>query len=532
MGQLRAIHSRNIFIILCLISTVILHLVILPVLNNRNETISAIFGLMYSIVLIILYRRRLNPIVLRNLILIGCNSYVFFMNLLGPYQANLLYLFFPILLTAVYHVIWLNVLIISSTGMEVAILFYFFSPNYLSVTQPSLLFDFAIIFIIVIILCILYLLKIGTEWKSIFSENKRMDAILTSKEGYLDLFFEHAQDAIAVFGLDNKIITVNPAFEAMYGWKIEECIGQSLRFYPSSEDEVIADRIRKVLEGKSYHLLRTKEMRKDGDVFDAELTIAPIYDSEDDVIAISLIARDITLKLKADILKIDAEKLLAIGEIAASVAHEVRNPLTAISGFIQMMNNDPTNPYHAYTEIMDSEINRIDLIVSEFLVLSKPSLKKSTEFYIENTIQDVIAMFKPNFLNSSIVCDVQFHEDSTMIPGNEDGMKQVFINLLKNSCEALKKNGIITIKVTYQQETVSISIRDNGPGMDTETIGNLYEPFFTTKEGGTGLGMLISKKIILDQNGTITVTSKKNKGTKTLIKLPLTPVKKTASING
>ena len=100
-------------------------------------------------------------------------------------------------------------------------------------------------------------------------------------------------------------------------------------------------------------------------------------------------------------------------------------------------------------------------------------------------------------------------------------MKQVFINLFKNSCEALVKNGIITIVVKFQDERVTIFIRDNGPGMNTETIDNLFEPFYTTKAEGTGLGMLITKKIIVDQGGTITVTSKINHGTETTIILPL-----------
>ena len=199
-----------------------------------------------------------------------------------------------------------------------------------------------------------------------------MDVLLTSRESYLDLFIEHSEDAIVMFDLDQNIVAINPAFEKMYGWKREECMGRSPRLFPLSEDAMTAERTQNLLDGKSYHFLRTKEMRKDGTIFDAELTLAPIYDVEKKLVATSFIARDITLKIQAEQLKIETEKLKAIGEIAASVAHEVRNPMTSISGFVQMMNNDPANPYRAYTEIMYSEINRVDLIVSEFLVLSKP----------------------------------------------------------------------------------------------------------------------------------------------------------------
>lgn len=159
-----------------------------------------------------------------------------------------------------------------------------------------------------------------------------------------------------------------------------------------------------------------------------------------------------------------------------------------------MMKNDPANPYRVYTEIMYNEINRINLIISEFLVLSKQNLKKTTEFHIENSIEDIVTMFEPEFSNRSICCDVQLSQQTALISGHEDGMKQILINLLKNACEAIVKNGKIIIKVTYKKETVVISIFDNGPGMDDETIDNLFEPFYTTKPDGTGLGMMITKK--------------------------------------
>ena len=269
-------------------------------------------------------------------------------------------------------------------------------------------------------------------------------------------------------------------------------------------------------------------MRKDGTIFNAELTLAPIYGVDKKLVATSFIARDITLMLQAEQLEIDTEKLKAIGEIAASVAHEVRNPLTSILGFVQMMNKDPANPYQAYTEIMSTEINRIDLIVSEFLVLSKPNIKKSNEFYIEKPLREVVSIFEPEFSKRSIFCDVRIPKNNAIIRGNEDGMKQVFINILKNAYEALVKNGIITVIVTFQVEAVSIFIRDDGPGMDPETFNNLFEPFYTTKTEGTGLGMLISKKIIVEQGGTINVFSKKNHGTELTIVLPLNKYKKTA----
>ncbi len=514
-------HSRNMFIILFFAPSVTVHLFTSLFLGFYSAMISGLIGLFIVIVLFVLYKSGMNSLTFRIPLIIGYFLYILISNLVNPDLIHLFYLIFPVALVAIYNITWLNILIIVITGIEVIVLFYLFSPIYKSVDETQLLPNIAFIFSLAVILCLLYTFRITPEWNNIFKENKKLDVLLTSKESYLDLFIEHTEDAIVVFDLDQNIVAMNPAFEKTYGWKREECIGCSPRLFPLSEEATIAERTKNLLNGKSYHFLRTKEMRKDGTVFDAELTLAPIYDSEKKLVATSFIARDITLKLQAEQLEIDTEKLKAIGEIAASVAHEVRNPMTSISGFVQMMNNDPANPYRAYTEIMYSEINRIDLIVSEFLVLSNPSLKKSTEFYIEKSLLDVLSIFETEFINRSIFCDVRIPKNNAIIKGHEDGMKQVFINILKNSYEALVKNGVITVGVTFQEETVSIFISDDGPGMDPETIENLFEPFYTTKADGTGLGMLITKKIIVDQGGTITVNSKKNHGTETTIILPL-----------
>lgn len=521
MEHSTTIQSRNKFIILFFIVAVIVHLIFVPFFGNVYETRTAIFGVVCITSLVIMQRLKMNPLTLRLIIIFTFNLYIFSINLFIPDVSNLLYLIFPMFLTTIYNVSRINFFMTATTSAQLAILLYLHHTIYLSGNGTVEVSHVVTIFFMVAFLCLLYAFKISPQWNTMFTENKRMDTILMSKESYLDLFFEHAEDAIAVLGLDQKIISVNPAFEKIYGWNKTECIGKIPKLFPSSEDVKVEERTKRVLQGKSYHLLHTKEMRKDGSIFDAELTITPIFNDQQEIIATTIISRDITLRLQSEQLLIDTEKVKAIGEIAASVAHEVRNPLTSISGFIQIMNNDPANPYQTYTDIMYSEINRINLIISEFLVLSKPNLKKFTKFFIEQTLRDTVVMFEVEFMQRSITCESQIPVNTVMFDGNEDGMKQVFINLLKNACEALDENGVISVTLTRQADCVRIAIRDDGPGMNQKTIDSLYNPFFTTKQEGTGLGMMISKKIIVDQGGTMTVTSAINKGTEIVIMLPI-----------
>lgn len=522
MEQSTVIQSRNKFIILFFIAGVIIHLIFVPFLSNMHETSTALFGVISIIAILIMQKKGVSPLSLRLFIIITHNLYIFMINLFLPDLSNLLYLIFPLFITTIYNVARINILMTIVTNVELGFLFFLYHCDYLSGSGDVSVTHIASIFFLVAFISILYTFKISPQWNTMFTENKRMDTILMSKEGYLDLFFEHAEDAIVVFGLDQKIIAVNPAFEKVYGWNKADCIGQSLRLFPPYEEEKANERNRLVLQGKSFHLLRTKEMRKDESVFDAELTITPVYNRQKEIVAMTFISRDITLRLQAEKLLIDTEKVKAIGEIAASVAHEVRNPLTSISGFIQIMNSDATNPYRTYTDIMDSEIKRIDLIVSEFLVLSKSNLKKSTPYFIEQTLRDVIVMFEPVFTQRSIVYKSHIPEAIAMINGNEGGMKQVFINLFKNACEVLVENGVIEVTLAHQDHNVLITIHDNGSGMNEQVMHNLYKPFFTTKPDGTGLGMMISKKIIVDQGGTMTVSSAENEGTTIVITLPST----------
>nr|WP_269135882.1 ATP-binding protein [Sporosarcina cyprini] len=374
----------------------------------------------------------------------------------------------------------------------------------------------------VLILTVLFVFRVGPEWKRLFVENRRKEEQLTSKDGYLHLFFEHAQDAIAVFSLDLRIITVNPAFETMYGWKKGECQGKKIQLYPDSELRGVVHRTERVKQGESFHL-RTKEMRKDETLFDAEMTIAPIYNKQREIIAFSVIARDITDKLQAEKLKMDAIKLKAIGEMAASVAHEMRNPMTSVSGFIQMMNDDPANPYRHFTEIMGEEIKRINLISSEFLIFSKPNIKKTSEFDIEHALLEVINLFENEFQMRKIKCSIHLAEHPAYIFGNEESIKQVFINILRNAVEALSDRGVLQIKNQIIADQLSIEIYDNGSGMNNEALEQLFEPFYSTKEDSSGLGMVITKKIIYDHKGRIEVTS--DPGTGTLVSLTFPIVK-------
>ncbi|PLT32086.1 ATP-binding protein [Bacillus sp. V5-8f] len=234
-------------------------------------------------------------------------------------------------------------------------------------------------------------------------------------------------------------------------------------------------------------------------------------------------AIDITIEKKNDMKVHEMEKLSMVGELAAGIAHEIRNPLTSITGFAQIlketMNDVPTKEY---LDIMLSELDRINKIVNEFMFLAKP--RDTIEFKetdIKELIVNVVKFMEPQSNIKSVKVNTVLESSITALC-DPNQIKQVLINVIQNALEATletNKNIDLILKAGSENNYV-IQIIDNGSGISEERQKTLFEPFYTTKEKGTGLGLMICKRIIENHHGTIEVESKPNRGTAVTISLP------------
>jgi two-component system, sporulation sensor kinase A len=233
-----------------------------------------------------------------------------------------------------------------------------------------------------------------------------------------------------------------------------------------------------------------------------------------------VIGRNVTEQKKAYEIILKSEKLAVVGELAAGVAHEIRNPLTSIKGFMQLADQNKEFDRN-YVQIMLSEISRIESIVSEYLSLAKPNQNSPKSLQNINTlIRNVITLFESqtNLRNITIHSELDL---SDQIMCNPNEIKQVLINILKNAIEAIGSHGDIYIYLRNVPENgVEIIFIDNGSGIEKERLKKIGEPFFSTKEKGTGLGLLTSNRIIEKHNGTIKIDSEVNKGTTVRVFLP------------
>jgi two-component system sporulation sensor kinase A len=317
---------------------------------------------------------------------------------------------------------------------------------------------------------------------------------------------------------------VNCAGARMLGFDDpQELIGQSIFDYIHPDfHELVKERIEKMMT--HYQVVDHVEqqiIRRDGTIIDVDVAATPIqYNNQD---AVMVVVRDITDKKKVEDALRKADTLSIAGSLAAGVAHEIRNPLTVLKGFIQLFNKEGQTHF-PYTSIMLSEVDRIELIISDFLMLSKPQLVQFQKNKLSDIVGHTIQLFETQAIMKNIQLIFDSDSDLPLIECEANQLKQVFINILKNALEAIPTGGSIHVAIKKMDtDHVMVRISDNGIGISPEKIKKLGEPFYTTKEKGTGLGLMVSYNIIKNHKGHIEVYSEPGQGTTFEIILPISP---------
>lgn len=353
----------------------------------------------------------------------------------------------------------------------------------------------------------------------ISSRKKFQDILQRSRERYRKLI-QNSIDTIAVIFKDKWVFINDSGVELFGAPSYLDMLDKSVFSFLHPEDhEQVKEKLDYVTEQrKETGPVSQSWYTMDGKQVYTELICFPTtYFGEP---AVQAIIRDISDRKRAEELMIKSEKLSIAGQLAAGIAHEIRNPLTAIKGFLQLIQIQ-TRENPQYFEIVFSELNRIELILSELLLLAKPASKVIKQADVTTLIHDVIRLLDTQAILNNSQFVFKYSESFLKIDCDENQLKQVFINFLKNAMEAMPSGGTIHIFAEAYEQEVQIIIKDEGTGIPPEMLARIGEPFYTTKEKGTGLGMMVSYNIIENHKGTISVYSEVNKGTTFTITLPL-----------
>lgn len=352
------------------------------------------------------------------------------------------------------------------------------------------------------------------------SQLKQMVDENQSVKEYLESVINQTADAIHTTDTDGTITSVNKAFEQLYGWGSHEVIGQKLEMIPLEIQPEEIERRKRLRAGERLASIETVRKRKDGTMIEVSISTSPILDDMGNITSMVSVSRDVTERNRMEELLRRSEKLTTVGQLAAGVAHEIRNPLTTLRGFLQLQQQThKVNPDHI--GLMLSELDRINLIVSEFLILAKPQAVRFQYKDLRIIMNDVISLLDSQAHLYGIEFRLHDTDEKAMVHCEENQLKQVFINILKNAVEAMPDGGYVTIEIGKSNpDQIAVRIRDKGKGIPADLMPHVGEPFITNKEAGTGLGLMVSQRIIHGHQGTLEIESEEGKGTTVTILLP------------
>lgn len=333
--------------------------------------------------------------------------------------------------------------------------------------------------------------------------------------------FKNAPDGMILTNFEGIIVDANLKVETLFEVSLDEVIGRNSKIIferiPHSYTEskkfletlflrgnakMVLSKIDANGEPKNYHFTS---------VFDENLEMYITLIRDD--------TENFALKRQIEHFK----SLSTLGQMAASIAHEVRNPLTSLKGFIQLLTNQVTEQGHQYLEIVNSELTRMESILNEFLVLSKPTTRSFNMISVSSIITEIVHFMQPQGVLQNIELEfITWEKDADLIWGDAYELKKVFMNILKNCMEVMPHGGKVILTQTLRDDNqVWISVKDQGVGMTPEQLHQIFLPFYTSKEHGTGLGLAHAMQTIKNHGGSIEVESERSKGTTFHIILPI-----------
>ncbi|WP_332698671.1 EAL domain-containing protein [Halalkalibacter lacteus] len=349
---------------------------------------------------------------------------------------------------------------------------------------------------------------------------KEAEKALRESQKKFKLIADNMTDLIAIFDLDGKMSYVSPSHETLLAYPSSYFEGRSpIKNIHPEDQPIFREMFDSTIKTKDITQAEYRWAKSDGNWVLLEVLFTPIIGDDNNVGQVVGVARDITEKREAEELLAKSEKLSVVGELAAGIAHEIRNPLTSIKGFVQLFKQGVIE--EKYFPIIFDEFNRIEEIIKEFLNLAKPQKIKLQSTNLLDLLNGIETLLAPEAHLKNVEIFKEFEQTIPHIVCDPNQLKQVFINFLKNSIDAMPNGGTIIIKPSIEGRNLLIQVSDTGMGISEERLEKLGEPFFSTKEKGTGLGLMLCYRIINEHNGSITIKSKEHQGTTVEVRLPL-----------
>lgn len=348
---------------------------------------------------------------------------------------------------------------------------------------------------------------------------------LASENELLEVVLDSIVDGILVVDLENRLITKNRAVDKMLCFKVNDPSDQII--WDVVEDEEIAEFIRQVLKNGDRVTEEEFTLNYSGINRTICLDIMPLV-KDGSIQGNVILVSDITDRKRKEAQLRRAESLASLTTLAAGVAHEIKNPLGSIGIHIQLMQkalkrdhilNEETAG--RFLSILNEEVERLNEIIVDFLFAVRPMNTNLVLSHINSVVSDLIEFVKHELEQNGIVIHMDLDPNIPKIYMDEKYMKQAVLNIVKNAEAAMPDGGELTIKTFEGDGMVHLHIKDNGTGISEENMAKIFEPYFTTKDFGSGLGLTVVYKIIKEHDGEIFLDSKEGEGTVFMLTFPI-----------
>lgn len=325
---------------------------------------------------------------------------------------------------------------------------------------------------------------------------------------------ESSDDAIISKDLRGIVTSWNRCAERMFGYSAEEMIGRPITtIIPTELHEDETRILSTVARGERIEHFETVRLRKDGEMVEVSLTVSPVRDESGRIVGAAKIARDITQRKKAEQALRTSERLASVGKLAATVAHEINNPLESVVNLIYLAkNSEDLGDSKRFLSLAEEELERVSHLTRQTLGFYRES-KSVAQLQIGALLKSLEAVFASRVRNKSIRIATEVNEEleHCAVPGE---IRQVIANLVTNSVDAVEQGGQIRIRFAQgtdwknNRRGLRLTVADSGDGIPDSSRAQLFEPFFTTKKGvGTGLGLWVCKSIVDNHRGSIQMRS-------------------------
>lgn len=340
---------------------------------------------------------------------------------------------------------------------------------------------------------------------------------LLREKGFLEKTFQALQEGVILLDPDAKVTYVNRAACQIFGLQ---------------QDQVLGQKLAQGMRGLDWNeLLKPGTVvSRDLEIFYPENRFLNFYITsidDDQPLGFVMLIRDITETRKRTEEQLESERLNAFTLLAAGVAHELGNPLNSLTIHLQLLDRRlrkmgaKAEPLREHLDVATGEIKRLDFIIGQFLAAIRPTRPQLQRVQLRELIEESLRFLQPELDQAGVRVRLDLRADLPAMPLDGSQMKQAVYNLVRNAVQAMPKGGTLTISGTFTDFEVRLSFEDTGKGISAEQMGRLFQPFATTRSTGTGLGLLIVRRIVREHGGEIDIESREGQGTRVSLWLPL-----------